>query len=113
MSLAEIVAAIKSHARREKLRGDEYMAEARQLASLLYRHANLVAVATWEGRKYPSLERAFPGLFKTEENEEAPVPRWKRQQAGMAAWVAAYNARIAQRKGVAGHDSSADAGNQG
>ena len=113
MSLAEILAAVESHGRREKLRSDEFITTLRQYAGLFYRHAQLVSVATWNGKKYPRrIEEAFPGLFG-ETNESKAVPLWKKQQASMAAWVEAYNERIRRQKGVAGHGSSADSGDQG
>lgn len=116
MSLREILAAVESHGRREKLRGDEFVAETKQTAGLLYRHAQLVAMATWNGKKFPkTLEAAFPGLFGDATSEDAPatVPIWKKQQAGMAAWVEAYNDRVRRQKGLTKNGSSTDAGNPG
>jgi hypothetical protein len=66
-------------------------------AGLLYQTAQLISVMTWDPKKAPTIEKAFPGLFDREEEE---VPLWKRQQAGMAAYAAAFNARLkAKQKG--------------
>jgi hypothetical protein len=99
MSMREIIDTIDASTRREKHRAEELQVELKLYAGLLYRHAQLVAVATWDGRKYPTIERAFPGLMKQDDDESTEaIPLWKRQQAGMAAWVAAYNERVKRKK---------------
>ena len=98
MSLREILDEVDAATRREQRRQQELLEELRAQAGLLYRAAQLVAIATWNGKRYPSFEKAFPGLAGAKEDGETPVPQWKRQQAGMAAWVQAYNTKVRKRK---------------
>ena len=92
----EIQAAIKAYNRREKERADEEKSRLKGYAGFLYRTAALISVMVWEPKKAPTLEKTFPELFGDE--TQAEVPLWKRQQAGMAAYAAAYNARLKARQ---------------
>ncbi|HWQ98928.1 MAG TPA: hypothetical protein VN538_12670 [Clostridia bacterium] len=94
----EIQACIRVYNRREKERAEEQKLKQKNLVTYLYRTAALVSAMVWDPKKAPSIEKAFPELFGVE--AESDIPLWKRQQAGMAAYAAAYNAKLKrQQKG--------------
>jgi len=88
LSYGEIKAYIRMYNRREQDRAEEQRLKQKSLVSIVYRTAALVGIFTWEPKKAPTLEKAFPEWFT---EEQPTVPLWKQQQAGMAAYVAAYN----------------------
>lgn len=108
MSLRDVLDEIEAAGKRNQLRQQEFLESLRAQAALLHRAAQLVAIATWDGKRYPAIEKAFPSLFKSEEEAKATpaVPLWKKQQAGMAAWVVAYNERIKRKKEAASRGGS-------
>lgn len=98
ISLGDILAAINVAGRREQRKAEEIKAELRGQAAMVYKLATLVSIGFNDPKKFPSRERAFPGLFEDEESGEAAAPQWQRQQAAMTAWVAAYNDKVKARK---------------
>ncbi|MEG1882746.1 MAG: hypothetical protein RRZ24_11155 [Clostridia bacterium] len=94
LSYGEISAVIKSFNRHEKQRAEEWKAEKeaydRYLAVIAYKTAALIAAMCFSKRP-PTFEDAFPEFNKKTETEKQPT--WQQQQAGMTAWVEAYNAK--------------------
>lgn len=98
MTYGEIVASIRAFNRREEQRIKERRGEQEYLAVVAYKLAALVNPMILEPKKAPTFEKAFPEWNHAKPDEAPAVPLWKRQQAGMAAYVAAYNA-ARKRKG--------------
>lgn len=88
LSYGEIKTFIRMYNRREQDRAEEQRHKQKSLVSIAYRTAALIGIMTWEPKKAPTLEKAFPEWFA---EEQPTAPLWKQQQAGMAAYVAAYN----------------------
>jgi len=98
MTYGEIMATIRAFNRREEQRVKEQRANHQYSAIVAYKLSALISVMVWEPKKAPKFEDAFPEWAVKETNEEPAVPLWRRQQAGMAAYVAAFNA-ARRRKG--------------
>jgi len=96
LSHGEIQAEIRAFNRREKERAKEERIRFEWLAIFLYRTSIAISAMVWEPKKAPTIKKLFPELFQEEESSE--VPQWKRQQAGMAAYAAAHNARLRAKK---------------
>lgn len=91
LSYGEIKAFIRAYNRREQSRAEEQRLKQKSFVSIAYRTAALIGIFTWEPKRAPTLEKAFPEWFT---DEQPTVPLWKQQQAGMAAYVAAYNQTV-------------------
>lgn len=95
LSYGEIKAFIRAYNRREQEHTEEQRLKQKSLVSIAYRTAALIGIFTWEPKRAPTLEKAFPEWFT---DEQPAVPLWKQQQAGMAAYVAAYNQTVRAKK---------------
>lgn len=91
--LMDVLEAAADRRREEEERREELVRD------LAYLEPLLIAHAVWSDRRhrYPSREKVFP----ERKRRKGDVPEWKKQKAGMSAWVDAYNAK---RKGSAEHE---------
>jgi len=89
LTYGEIKACIRAYNRREEERAAEQRLKQKNLVSIAYRTAALVGIMTWQPKRAPTLEKAFPEWFGGD--DAANTQLWKRQQAGMTAYVLAYN----------------------
>lgn len=103
LSYGEIRACIRAYNRREKQRGEEEKIKQKSLITIAYRTSALISAMVWNPKKAPTIEKAFPEWFGEEERGQESVPLWKRQQAGMAGYFAAYNAALKARNGGVQH----------
>lgn len=93
LSYGEIAAAIRAFNRREERRAKERRADFAYQSSIAYRQSALIAKMVLEPKKAPKLEEVFPECRAEGEEAQEPAEHlWRRQQAGMAAYVAAFNA---------------------
>ena len=89
MTIGQVSDMLDAYNRRQEVQAKEAEARLKEAVLLLHWHAELCAYAFNDPKKMPSIEKRFPGLFGPTED----APEWKRQQAGFAAWVNAYNNR--------------------
>jgi hypothetical protein len=87
MSIGQILDVLDAHNRQQEAKAKETEARFKEAVMLLHWHAELCAYAFNDPKKMPSVEKSFPKLFGRADD----APEWKRQQAGFAAWVNAYN----------------------
>jgi len=103
LSYGEIAAAIRAFNRHEERRAKERRADFAVQSSIAYRQSVLTAQLVLEPKKAPKLEKVFPECCAEGEKKQEPAEHlWRRQQAGMAAYVAAFNeARWRRERGNA------------
>lgn len=91
MTIAQTLDVLEAERRRAQAAARRERERLRWAACLLRWHAALCGFAFHDPKRMPTAQESFPSLFG-----EGEAPAWKRQQAGFAAWAAAYNEK---RKG--------------
>lgn len=91
MTIAQVLDMLDAYNQQQEAKAKEAKARLKETVQLLHWHAELCAYAFNDPKKMPSLQASFPGLFGRDGSGHNEQPAWKRQQAGFAAWVDAYN----------------------
>ncbi|MEA5060680.1 hypothetical protein SDC9_120982 [bioreactor metagenome] len=83
MTIGQVLDVLDAHNQQQEAKAKEAEVYLKEAVQLLHWHAELCAYAFNDPKKIPTVEKSFPALFAQQ--------GWKRQQAGFAAWVDAYN----------------------
>lgn len=89
MTLGEVIRAMESHNRRERLRAKERAARDYRLAELIG-----ASVSRLFGGKYPSIQDAYPGLFEPADRRQD----WRVAKERLMDYAARHNQRRKEGK---------------
>lgn len=88
MTITQVLDMLDAYNQRQEIKAKEVETCLKEAVHLLHWHAQLCAYAFVDPKKMPTPQESFPALFGQRDDQQ---PEWKRQQAGFAAWVEAYN----------------------